>query len=808
MSAASFANCDPHVVGLLRDYGLEHVADQFAHMGLPDVCEITLKEYFNYGCGNDEDRERLFDLVQQAKKIVKARGSGAKKAAWASGELEQFVNVENDKENGPLDAALIDGFGASPVRQRGANNNNAGSRPSSSGAPSCQPPRHADPIAADGATSAGPSFASAQSVEYDQQQRRPPHKTQRSRICVCIRKRPLNANEIDAQMNDVIRSDNESNLAVCEPKVKVDLTKYTCVHRFRFDEVFGEQCNNTDVYDRTAAGLIDTVFEGGRATCFAYGQTGSGKTHTMMGHAGEPGLYLMAAREIFDRLEADTQLVVSFYEIYAGKLFDLLNDREKLRALEDGKQQVQIVKLTEHPVETAQQIMALISNGNRLRSQGATGANDTSSRSHAILTMQLRSRRTGKAQGKFSFIDLAGSERGADTLESDRQTRQEGAAINKSLLALKGTTGMNADSSRSHAILQIMVLKNHRAFGRFSFIDLAGSERGADTLESDRQTRQEGAAINKSLLALKECIRALDQNKRHIPFRGSKLTSVLKDSFTGNSRTVMIGAVSPASGSCEHTLNTLRYADRVKELRKDRRERTNEAFLGSVPTETVETIGGGPSTFAARRAAERKAAQTGRTTSQPPQPRGVDANARARQSPSSVPAAAGSGPGARPRANTAAAARNSPMSTPASSYDWQPSSPAPQAHQSAPEPMRGPADDGSGEELSDELAFQEELRDAHRAHVDKLIKVLRDDMQAAPAEHDAYDPDFLQRVDAMITIKQQELAKFRRDITSLAERHGFGNNAAGEPASSSHVERCSPRRLSRIPAPSAASAAN
>jgi kinesin family protein 2/24 len=79
----------------------------------------------------------------------------------------------------------------------------------------------------------------------------------------------------------------------------------------------------------------------------------------------------------------------------------------------------------------------------------------------------------------------------------------------------------------------------------------------------------DGAEINKSLLALKECIRALDQDKKHTPFRGSKLTQVLKDSFVGNSKTTMIANISPASNCCEHTLNTLRYADRVKELKKD-----------------------------------------------------------------------------------------------------------------------------------------------------------------------------------------------------------------------------------------------
>jgi kinesin family protein 2/24 len=89
-----------------------------------------------------------------------------------------------------------------------------------------------------------------------------------------------------------------------------------------------------------------------------------------------------------------------------------------------------------------------------------------------------------------------------------------------------GVTGANADSSRSHAILQLQLkeAKTQRDFGKMSFIDLAGSERGADTIDQSKQTRLDGAEINKSLLALKECIRALDLEKKHLPFRGSKLT--------------------------------------------------------------------------------------------------------------------------------------------------------------------------------------------------------------------------------------------------------------------------------------------
>jgi len=159
---------------------------------------------------------------------------------------------------------------------------------------------------------------------------------------------------------------------LAEPKVKVDLTRYTCNHRFSFDQVFGEQASNQEVYERTCAHFMDTVFEGGNAACFAYGQTGSGKTHTMMGNGTEPGLYLLAAHDMFRRRPHEMTLHVSFYEIYGGKLFDLLNSRQKLRALEDAKQSVNIVGLTDHPITTVHDLMNLITAGNELRSAGHT----------------------------------------------------------------------------------------------------------------------------------------------------------------------------------------------------------------------------------------------------------------------------------------------------------------------------------------------------------------------------------------------------------------------------------------------------
>ena len=129
-------------------------------------------------------------------------------------------------------------------------------------------------------------------------------------------------------------------------------------------------------------------------------------------------------------------------------------------------------------------------------------------------------------------------------------------------------TETNDTSSRSHAICQIVLRRagSGKLHGKLSLVDLAGSERGQDTKSHNRQLRTESAEINKSLLALKECIRGIASNSSHVPFRAAKLTMVLRDSFVRpNSRVAMIATVSPAVSATDHTINTLRYADRVKE---------------------------------------------------------------------------------------------------------------------------------------------------------------------------------------------------------------------------------------------------
>ncbi|KAL7989013.1 hypothetical protein Chor_007932 [Crotalus horridus] len=334
------------------------------------------------------------------------------------------------------------------------------------------------------------------------------------RICVCVRKRPLNKKETVMKDLDVITIPSKDVVMVHEPKQKVDLTRYLENQTFRFDYAFDDSAPNEMVYSYYK--LTEQLFESLQESLLydKLAKSPGSSRHTMGGDFSgknqdcSKGIYALAARDVFLMLKKpnykklELQVYATFFEIYSGKVFDLLNRKTKLRVLEDGKQQVQVVGLQEREVKCVEDVLKLIEIGNSCRTSGQTSA--------------------------------------------------------------------NAHSSRSHAVFQIILRRKGKLHGKFSLIDLAGNERGADTSSADRQTRLEGAEINKSLLALKECIRALGRNKPHTPFRASKLTQVLRDSFIGeNSRTCMIATISPGMASCENTLNTLRYANRVKELTVD-----------------------------------------------------------------------------------------------------------------------------------------------------------------------------------------------------------------------------------------------
>ncbi|KAK1294056.1 Diatom spindle kinesin 1 [Acorus calamus] len=381
-----------------------------------------------------------------------------------------------------------------------------------------------------------------------------------AKIKVVVRKRPLNKKEISRKEDDIVTVHNNAYLSVHEPKLKVDLTAYVEKHEFCFDAVLDEYVNNDEnsFYSEElecslhvlliVSGLFFKQWYTDNALRRPqmYRLQGSGKTFTM-----QP-LPIRASEDIVRLLHHPNyrsqkfRLWLSYFEIYGGKLYDLLSDRRKLCMREDGRQQVCIVGLQEFEVSDVQVVKDFIEKGNASRSTGSTGANEESSRSHAILQLAIKKHN--------------------EVIESKRYN----------------------DGNE---------LRGGKVIGKISFIDLAGSERGADTTDNDRQTRIEGAEINKSLLALKECIRALDNDQIHIPFRGSKLTEVLRDSFVGNSRTVMISCISPNAGSCEHTLNTLRYADRVKSLSKSGNPRKDQIPTSLLPAVKDSSTSSFPGSF-------------------------------------------------------------------------------------------------------------------------------------------------------------------------------------------------------------------
>ncbi|KAK0736019.1 P-loop containing nucleoside triphosphate hydrolase protein [Apiosordaria backusii] len=284
---------------------------------------------------------------------------------------------------------------------------------------------------------------------------------------------------------------------------------------FAFDRVFDENATQADLYEGTTRGLLDSVLDGYNATVFAYGATGCGKTHTITGTPQSPGIIFLTMQELFEKIqersdEKHTEITLSYLEIYNETIRDLLvpgGSKQGLMLREDSNQAVSVPGLTSHRPNNVQEVMDMIVQGNEYRTVSPTAANAVSSRSHAVLQINLA--------------------------QKDR----------------------NADINEPHTMATL------------SIIDLAGSERASAT-KNRGERLIEGANINKSLLALGSCINALcdPRKKNHVPYRNSKLTRLLKFSLGGNCKTVMIVCVSPSSEHFDETQNTLRYANRAKNI--------------------------------------------------------------------------------------------------------------------------------------------------------------------------------------------------------------------------------------------------
>ncbi|XP_075374775.1 kinesin-like protein KIF19 [Mycteria americana] len=332
-------------------------------------------------------------------------------------------------------------------------------------------------------------------------------------LAVALRIRPMSTAELAEGARPVAHRVDEQVVLLRDPMEDPDDVLRASRSReksYVFDVAFDSTATQETVYRATTRGLIAGVISGYNATVFAYGPTGCGKTYTMLGTNGEPGICTRTLGDLFQAIEdasGDTEYKVSmsYLEIYNEMVRDLLNPSLGcLQLREDASGTVRVAGITEVSAIDAEEVMQLLARGNRQRTQEPTAANRTSSRSHAVLQVTVRQRRRGGGL--------------------------------------------------------------HR--GRLFMVDLAGSERAAQT-QNRGQRMKEGAHINRSLLALGNCIKALsDQaSTKYINYRDSKLTRLLKDSLGGNSRTVMIAHISPASTAFEESRSTLAYARRAKSIR-------------------------------------------------------------------------------------------------------------------------------------------------------------------------------------------------------------------------------------------------
>ncbi|KAH8409901.1 hypothetical protein KR009_000595 [Drosophila setifemur] len=399
--------------------------------------------------------------------------------------------------------------------------------------------------------------------------------SEESNMIVAVRVRPLNALECTrGQVTNVVQVHGNSNELTVRSGSSAD-TSAGVTHFFSYDQVYyscdPENKNyacQAKVFDGTARPLIDTAFEGYNACLFAYGQTGSGKSYSMMGiealddaalDGGPPhdeaGIIPRFCHELFQRIEAvkaeqqlQVEVEVSYFEIYNEKIHDLLSVQHAAAASSDSTpshQRAPALKVREHPifgpyvvdlsahsVDSYSALRNWLAVGNSQRATASTAMNDKSSRSHSIFNIVLNLTDLTSDDGLSSDTD-------SGTVKSLRQTRRS----------------------------------------KISLVDLAGSER-ISVSGSNGERIREGVSINKSLLTLGKVIAALADARKaggngplgsgtpgtFVPYRESVLTWLLRENLGGNSKTVMLATISPASLHADETLATLRYACKARSI--------------------------------------------------------------------------------------------------------------------------------------------------------------------------------------------------------------------------------------------------
>ncbi|KYR00493.1 kinesin-3 [Tieghemostelium lacteum] len=356
-----------------------------------------------------------------------------------------------------------------------------------------------------------------------------------SSVKVAVRVRPFNGREKERNAELIVNMNNKTTVLTRPAMLRVNPTApptpedekiFTFDHSYwSFDSNDSHFASQKTVFDDLGREVLSNAWEGFNCSIFAYGQTGSGKSYSMLGYGEDKGIIPLVCEEMFERINNTTttaseqtvfKVEVSFMEIYNERVKDLLNPKNNkaggLKVRNNPATGPYVEDLSKLAVKSFQEIDMLMDEGSKARTVASTNMNATSSRSHAVFTIVFTQSKIDKARGtaidrvsKISLVDLAGSERAAST----------------------GATGVRL---------------------------------------------KEGANINKSLSTLGKVISALAENSTtkknvFVPYRDSVLTYLLKESLGGNSKTIMIAAISPADINYEETLSTLRYADSAKKIK-------------------------------------------------------------------------------------------------------------------------------------------------------------------------------------------------------------------------------------------------
>ncbi|KAL3278714.1 hypothetical protein HHI36_016246 [Cryptolaemus montrouzieri] len=329
-------------------------------------------------------------------------------------------------------------------------------------------------------------------------------------VQVIVRCRPMSQKEIQADCVGIIKAyPNRGVIEVQNPKARNENEK---TKLFTFDSVYDWNSTQQGLYDETVRPLVSSVLDGYNGCVFAYGQTGTGKTYTMEGtkefDEGQ-GVVPRAFEQIWAHINRTTGLEflvsVRYLEIYMEEIRDLLKIKhvKTLELREDNGQGVYVTHLHSQTCKSEADMFKAMRIGNHNRTTGATNMNEHSSRSHAIFQIVIE---------------------------------------------------MAEKNSKSVKV------------GKLNLVDLAGSERQSKTGATGDRLK-EATKINKALSSLGNVIYALAENSAHIPYRDSKLTRLLQDSLGGNSKTIMIANIGPASMNYDETIITLRYAYRAKSIK-------------------------------------------------------------------------------------------------------------------------------------------------------------------------------------------------------------------------------------------------